>query len=159
MIPFGSAVWFKPSDIGSNDAKKRKDLTRLKCKFEEKCACGIFMGYKLHSGGKWRNEYLVCDIRDLARQSLMRGARPIIRQCHIQTIREIGLTKRKYFPCASAYERANSTTDGIKSGIESTQQHGADEGSQERSATTSVLGGVCVEHWWHPRASLEAVRG
>ena len=51
-LPFGCGVHYKPS------AKREADEIN---KFGDRTRPGIFMGYHLHSGGKWSGDYLVVD--------------------------------------------------------------------------------------------------
>ena len=72
----------------------------------------------MHSGGIWRGEHLVCDLRDLAFQSLYRGAKSILNDIHIQTVREIPFFRLQVFSLKEDASLANETTDGIRKGIE-----------------------------------------
>ena len=51
IVPFGAQIRFKPQGPLEHDAPKFGDRTRL----------GIFIGYHMHSGMKWSNDYLVLD--------------------------------------------------------------------------------------------------
>ena len=52
IIPFGALVQYKPSS---------KRETELLSKFGSKMLPAIFVGYHLHSGGRWSGDYLVID--------------------------------------------------------------------------------------------------
>ena len=52
-MPFGCAVQYKPSAA--------REVANLE-KFGARAAHGIFVGYHLHSGGKWSGDYLVIDV-------------------------------------------------------------------------------------------------
>ena len=56
IIPFGCAVSYKPS--------RPKDIGRL-AKLGEKTCEGIFMGYHLHSGGRWSGDVDILDSLEL----------------------------------------------------------------------------------------------
>ena len=44
VIPFGAKVWYRPTKHKADDQQK----------FEQAARCGLFMGYHLLSGGKWK---------------------------------------------------------------------------------------------------------
>ena len=52
IIPFGALIQYKPSS---------KRETELLSKFGSKMLPAIFVGYHLHSGGRWSGDYLVID--------------------------------------------------------------------------------------------------
>ena len=115
-IPFGSLVYFKQSPVKEGN-KATMGTRRLKSKFMEQTSIGIFLGYKLKCGGKWKNEYLVCDLRDLASQDFGRGARNSTKSMHIQTVRNISINLYRCFPCRAEYDKANQTLEGINRSI------------------------------------------
>ena len=51
LYPFGCLVDFKPTPV-------KQEIERS-LKFAPKSEPGIFLGYHLHPGGRWRGEYLV----------------------------------------------------------------------------------------------------
>jgi len=54
-VPFGALCDFKPSPA----------VLKTKVgKFEPKAIPGVFLGYHLHPGGKWRGEYMVAPLRE-----------------------------------------------------------------------------------------------
>ena len=58
---------------------------------------GVFLGYKVLSGGKWRNEVYAATLEDLASQDLSYFANSSLSKTHVQTVRikEIVLDKSK----------------------------------------------------------------
>ena len=115
-IPFGSLVYFKQSPVKEGN-KQTMGSRRLKSKFAGDINVGIFLGYKLRCGGKWKHEYLVCDLRDLASQDFGRGARNSTKAMHIQTVRNISINMYRCFPCRPDYDKANQTLEGIRNSI------------------------------------------
>ena len=57
MIPFGAMIDFKPSPTRSKPLSK----------FEPRAVPGIFIGYYLPAGGKWRGDYYAIEISSLQR--------------------------------------------------------------------------------------------
>ena len=49
---------------------------------------GIFLGYKVLSGGRWRDALFVADLEDLAMQDLSYYARSTMKRTHVQTVRK-----------------------------------------------------------------------
>ena len=115
-IPFGSLVYFKQSPVKEGN-KAKMGSRRLKSKFAGDSNTCICLGYKLKCGGKWKHEYLVCDLRDLATQDFGRGARNTTKAMHIQTVRNISLNMFRCFPCRPEYDKANQTLEGIQRSI------------------------------------------
>ena len=50
-LPFGCLLDFKPSPVG--------EQSKTVAQFALKAQPGIFLGYPLHPGGRWRGEYFV----------------------------------------------------------------------------------------------------
>ena len=81
-IPFGAEVMYKPSPIYEK---------KLKADGKEKwynARPGIFLGYKVLSGGRWRDALFVADLEDLAHQDLSYYARSTMKKTHVQTVRK-----------------------------------------------------------------------
>ena len=114
-------AYFKQSPVKEGN-KATMGSRRTKSKFAGDINVGIFLGYKLKCGGKWKHEYLVCDLRDLAAQDFGRGARNSTKAMHIQTVRNILINMLRCFPCRPEYDKANQTLEGIKEASPHTRQ-------------------------------------
>ena len=69
-IPFGALIDFKPTPVGVQTLKKTtegdvKDKPeRLDPKFSPKAVPGVFLGYFVLPGGRWRGDYLAARLED-----------------------------------------------------------------------------------------------
>jgi hypothetical protein len=98
-IPFGARVSYKPSPTKKTD-------THLK--WAAPSRVGVFAGYKLHSGYRWKGEYLVWDLDEfLHRRFAQIGPTIFLFSC-------AHLTSRKDVICMiSKYSfRSNRSTNG-----------------------------------------------
>ena len=82
-IPFGAQVMYKPSPI-----YERKWKADGKDKWSN-MRPGIFLGYNVLSGGRWRDALFVADREDLALQDLSYYARSTMKRTHVQTVRKM----------------------------------------------------------------------
>ena len=112
-IPFGAQVMYKPSPIYEK---------KLKADGKEKWSNarpGLFLGYKVLSGGRWRDALFVADLEDLAHQDLSYYARSTMKKTHVQTVRKNEViwdpkTDPITFPMYPDYHKANMTVYGIR---------------------------------------------
>ena len=72
QIPFGCLIDFQP--IPSKASQEPK--------FAPKAVPGIFLGYHMLAGGRWKGDYIVVDLRDLDRN-------PDTAHVHVQRIKEV----------------------------------------------------------------------
>jgi hypothetical protein len=89
-LPFGCLIDFLPSPIADPLPK-----------FAPRAQPGVFVGWRLHPGGTWRNEYLVVPLHimmDDTRERLMP-----------QTVREIVVPDNIVFPLKDTYDQARRT--------------------------------------------------
>jgi hypothetical protein len=89
-IPFGALVDFRPSPIQGAQAK-----------FAPRASPGIFLGYVLQPGGKWKGDYLAAKLSDFAT-----GVETGWRQVPIHRIREVvgPESKNWEFPLKAVYD-------------------------------------------------------
>ena len=66
-IPFGAMIHFLPP----------KPLLNKVPKFGPRGVPGIFLGWYLHSGGNWKGEYLVADLRDFRSRQFGRSPKKL----------------------------------------------------------------------------------
>jgi hypothetical protein len=91
-LPFGCLIDFKPM----------KTREKESAKFDPKGVPGIFLGYKLHPGGKWKSEYLVAELHEFDDMDDVANGR-----VSIQTVREIyfPIGGKPTFPLKERYDR------------------------------------------------------
>ena len=91
VTPFGSLTYLKPTPIEMPGLckKKKTNALRHKAKFVDGSCPGVFFGWKVHTGGRWKDEYLVADLRVFALQDFSVYAKrwvntttPIRREIH-----------------------------------------------------------------------------
>ena len=89
-IPFGALVDFRPSPIQGSPAK-----------FSPRATPGVFLGYVLQPGGRWRGDYLAAKLSDFAS-----GVESNWRSVSIHRIREaVGPENKNWeFPLRSVYD-------------------------------------------------------
>ena len=106
-LPFGCGVLCKP--------------TVTKCQLDKANAGaqhGIFLGYRLAQGCRWRGEHLVADVDDFAKLDLdeIADAHQIAIYEHVTKV--VALPKEGYvFPLKKKYDMANHTPEkGLSTG-------------------------------------------
>jgi hypothetical protein len=103
-IPFGCGVWFLPAPTKYKNPKA----------FPAR-SLGIFLGYRLHPGGRWNGEYLVAELDDFINANLDVGASGTKFRISPHITERVDLGARGVcFPLRPAYERANETLVGRK---------------------------------------------
>ena len=75
-IPFGALVDFLPSPVQGKQTPK----------FAPKSIPGVFLGVKLHPGGRWRGEYIAIPLSDFANCS---SESEYATKLHIHTVKEV----------------------------------------------------------------------
>jgi len=101
-IPFGCGVWFLPAPTIYKNPKAHPSRSY-----------GIFLGYRLHPGGRWNGEYLVADLDSFVNANLEVGAKGNELRIHPHVTERVNLGKRGVcFPVKPAYDRANETLSG-----------------------------------------------
>ncbi len=111
-LPLGCKVSFKPSPTKGEDSGK----------WDEMSDTGVFAGYRLHSGYKWKGEFLVWGLEEFVHADLSKKARNVHQKLgkpHI-TKRCILHNQTLSFPCKAVYEHLNCTLEGK---IESDKRH------------------------------------
>ena len=86
LLPFGCLVHYKPASIREKESLQ---------KFGPRMTQGIFVGYHLHSGGKWSGDYKVLDVN-------MYRDRPEHCAVHVHRIKEIHAAGPAEFPIKGA---------------------------------------------------------
>ena len=96
QVPFGAFIHFLPPP----------HLVKKLPKFGARGVPGIFVGWYLHSGGEWKREYIVCDLRDFFRTT--KGKRTIaddtvgvIRTYRVQEV-HFDHTRETFYPFREA---------------------------------------------------------
>ena len=84
IIPFGSLVTYMPTPIAM-----KKEAKEGSVKYAPNGRPGIFMGYRIMSGGRWKRGYLVADLADFANQDLSYYARGVLKATHVHKLREL----------------------------------------------------------------------
>ena len=101
--PFGCLIDFKPAPT--------RDLKDAK--FEPKSIPGLFLGYHLHSGGRWKGEFLVCPLSDFAKGGRAEDANE---RYTPQRVREVyrDLKEPIVFSLKAAYDRERRELPAIE---------------------------------------------
>jgi hypothetical protein len=76
---------------------------------------GVFLGWDLQSGGKWRKGYLVVDLRAFKSMPFGISAPASACRVHVQSVDVVlPFEGEVFFPLRAEYERANYTIEGIR---------------------------------------------
>ena len=81
---------------------------------------GVFLGYCIHPGYRWRGEYYVAPLHEFVGEDLHRDAPPSKCNVKVETIREIIPPQSPQsitFPLKAEYDRRNQTLEGLKQGV------------------------------------------
>ena len=104
LIPFGAEVEFLPQPV----YEKGIDVP----KYDPKCRIGVMMGYFVHPGGKWSNEYIVADIKEFVDMDFRIGWRVTTQR--VKRIVNFNTAERPLrFPLKATFDRANRTLEGL----------------------------------------------
>ena len=103
ILPLGCGVYFKPAPTKYEVSKAAPRLQ-----------FGIFLGYRLHPGGKWNGEYFVADLDDFAGKSLFEDTSHFEWPNYSPHITKIVRLPKEgvYFPLRNRYQRDNCTLEG-----------------------------------------------
>ena len=125
ILPFGCGVYFKP-------APTKYDISKAAPRMN----FGVFLGYRLHPGGKWNGEYYVADLDDFAGKSLHEAAShfewPAFKPHVTKNAR---LPKEGvFYPLKKRYQRDNCTPEGREDWLKTFEKQvpGGDEGDEKK---------------------------
>ena len=90
IIPLGALVEFRPSNTRESAPK-----------FSTKSTPGIFLGYHLLPGGKWKGDYLVSELEEFRK-----GKTP--GNISTQRVQEVAITHKWFFPLKKQYEQSRN---------------------------------------------------
>jgi len=104
-IPFGCGVYFAPADTKYKNSKAAPALS-----------WGIFLGYKLGTGGKWSGDFYVADLFDFMDKSLHVDTAPenFDVRPHTTDICKMSIRKGPCYPLRERYDKANMTLEGVE---------------------------------------------
>jgi hypothetical protein len=101
QLPFGCTIDFLPSPVHDTRSK-----------FEPRAIPGVFLGYRLGSGGIWRNEFYVVSLVDLA--AVLKGERKMT----AQIVREVVRDNAIIFPAVEWFAHRTRTLEGAASQLD-----------------------------------------
>ena len=113
IIRFGARVDFLPSPT-----TKQKESKKGRIKYAPASRVGVFLGYRIMCGGRWRGGFLVAELANFQQQDLSYFAKSSLKKVHVQKVREceLDLEDGACFPLRKRYDECNRTLEGIELG-------------------------------------------
>jgi len=102
-VPFGAEVNYVPSDISPNPTQKLDQNTKP----------GVFLGYDLEVGHKWKGVYIVAALTEFINKDLRRDARAKDSKVRVEKVRIVRMPPYIKFPLKSQYEKANRSLTSL----------------------------------------------
>ena len=104
-LPFGCLVSFIPSPTSRRFIPSKYDQTSVP---------GVFLGYKLHAGCRWGNQYRVAMLEEFVDRNFHRSCRASEHNIFIQTVERVIHSESQYtFPLQELWRRDNLSPLGI----------------------------------------------